>query len=163
MIMYHSKTDYRLISSELLKKEKTKTEINFKTEYESICKIDYIKQIGEEGIEFIDQDTIDKQRSVVSYMIKKIGSNLLSGQSIMNTSLPIYIFEERSLLQSFGYKFRFASQFLSAAADAANIERLKQVTLNSHRLPALFSVASILHAQCLNLSTQSLEKLIKQK
>lgn len=60
---------------------------------------DYIKNYGTEGIEFINQETINKHRSTISYIIKKIGSNLLSGKSIMNVSLPIYIFDHKSLLE----------------------------------------------------------------
>ena len=63
--------------------------------------MNFIKQIGEEGLEFIDKDVLSKQRSVISYMIKKIGSNLLLGKSIMNVSLPTYIFDERSILDSY--------------------------------------------------------------
>ena len=60
---------------------------------------DYMKDYGAEGIEFINQKVIQKHRGIISYIIKKIGSNLLSGKSIMNVSLPIYIFDHRSLLE----------------------------------------------------------------
>jgi len=58
-----------------------------------------MKAYGNEGIEFIDQEIIKKQRSVLTYMIKKIGANLLTGKSIMNVSHPIYIFDSRSVLE----------------------------------------------------------------
>jgi hypothetical protein len=58
-----------------------------------------MKTYGTEGLEFIDQETLKKQRGVFSYMVKKVGANLLTGKSIMNVSLPIYIFDPRSVLE----------------------------------------------------------------
>jgi hypothetical protein len=62
---------------------------------------DYMKTHGAIGIEFINQNIISKHKSVITYLIKKIGSNILSGKSIMNVSLPIYIFDQRSLLERY--------------------------------------------------------------
>jgi hypothetical protein len=59
-----------------------------------------MKGYGTEGLEFIDQETLNKQRGIISYMLKKVGTNLLSGKSIMNVSLPIYIFDQRSMLET---------------------------------------------------------------
>ena len=58
-----------------------------------------MKTYGTEGLEFIDQETLKKQRGVFTYMVKKVGANLLTGKSIMNVSLPIYIFDPRSVLE----------------------------------------------------------------
>ena len=58
-----------------------------------------MKSYNKDGLEFIDQETIRKQRGVLTYLIKKIGINLLSGKSIMNVSLPIHIFDSRSMLE----------------------------------------------------------------
>jgi len=59
-----------------------------------------MKSYVKDGIEFINQDIISKQRSVLTYMIKKIGANILRGKGIMNVSLPIYIFDSRSMLEA---------------------------------------------------------------
>lgn len=59
-----------------------------------------MKDYGTVGLEFINQDLLKKQRGILTYMIKKIGSNLFSGKSIMNVSLPINIFDPRSLLET---------------------------------------------------------------
>ena len=74
--------------------------ITYPLVYEDIVKTQYIKSYGTEGLEYIDKETINKQRGILTYLIKKVGSNLLSGKSIMNVSLPIYIFDYRSLLES---------------------------------------------------------------
>lgn len=63
-------------------------------------KINFIKQTGEAGIEWINQEEIKKQRSIISYLVSKVGKNILSGKLIMDVSLPIYIFDERSLLET---------------------------------------------------------------
>ena len=62
--------------------------------------MNFIRQQGENGIEWIDQEKINKQRNVISYLVSKVGMNILSGNSIMNISLPINIFDERSLLET---------------------------------------------------------------
>jgi hypothetical protein len=87
-----------------------------------------MKTHGSEGLEFINQEIIAKQRSTITYMIKKIGSNLLSGKSIMSTSLPIYIFDYKSLLDSHAYNYKIIEKFLTRAVEASNLERLKLIT-----------------------------------
>ena len=59
-----------------------------------------MKDYGTEGLEFINQDLLKKQRGILSYMIKKIGINILTGKSIMNVSLPINIFDSRTMLET---------------------------------------------------------------
>lgn len=55
--------------------------------------------MGSDEIVFLNQEVIDKQRSVAGYLIKNIGLNLIKGKSIMNISLPINIFDTRSILE----------------------------------------------------------------
>jgi hypothetical protein len=125
-----------------LQEEKNKQTITYKLDYDNMITRDYIKNYGIEGIEFINQETIRKHRSVITYVIKKIGSNLLSGKSIMNVSLPIYIFDQKSLLEryyrlikkitstlkkSFAYDFKVINNYLERAAEETTIEKLKLV------------------------------------
>jgi len=58
-----------------------------------------MKNYSTEGLEFINQDMIQKQRGVLAHLIKKIGANFFKGKSIMNISLPINIFDCRSMLE----------------------------------------------------------------
>jgi hypothetical protein len=58
-----------------------------------------MKSYTKEGLEFINQDLIQKQRGVIGHLIKKIGANFFQGKSIMNISLPINIFDCRSMLE----------------------------------------------------------------
>ena len=73
--------------------------IEYETAYDKLIFKDYKREIGSDGIEFTNQEVIDKQRSVAGYLIKNIGLNLIKGKSIMNISLPINIFDTRSLLE----------------------------------------------------------------
>jgi len=93
----------------------------------SYIRINFIKQSGDDGIEYICQDSIKKQRSVLSYMLSKMGQNLFLGKSIMNISLPIYIFEERSMLDAMAFPLRLLPYF-SGHDYKDPIERLKMVT-----------------------------------
>lgn len=93
------KTAYSDLFEKFLNEEKNKKTITYNLDYDNMIIRDYIKNYGTEGVEFINQETIRKHRSVITYILKKIGSNLLSGKSIMNVSLPIYIFDQKSLLE----------------------------------------------------------------
>ena len=59
----------------------------------------YERTMKEPGLIFKDQEVIERQDKVIGYLIKKIGSNIIKGKSVMNISLPINIFEGRTLLQ----------------------------------------------------------------
>jgi hypothetical protein len=74
-------------------------EITYPYEYHNMIVEDFERTPGTEGLTFKNKEVIEKQRAVVGYLMKKIGVNLLSGKSIMNVSLPINIFDVRSLLE----------------------------------------------------------------
>lgn len=71
----------------------------FPEKYEDHVGLKYEKVQKEEGLIFKDEKIIKEQNKVISYLIKKIGNNLLKGESIMNISLPVTIFDTRSLMQ----------------------------------------------------------------
>jgi hypothetical protein len=73
--------------------------IEYKLEYHKIFQTDYERKIGSDGLIFTNQSIIDKQRSTAGYLIKNIGLNLIKGKSIMNVSLPINIFDTRSIIE----------------------------------------------------------------
>lgn len=59
-------------------------------------------------------------------MLKKIGSNLLSGKSILSITMPVVIFETRSNLERFAYSFGYAPNFLEkGAASSTPAEQMK--------------------------------------
>lgn len=68
--------------------------------YNQIFKLEFEKSINEDGLIYINESIIDNQRKIITSMIKKIGAQFLKGESIMNVSLPVNIFDERTLLQT---------------------------------------------------------------
>ena len=73
--------------------------IEYTCEYDKILLNEYERKLGSDEIVFLNQEVIDKQRAVAGYLIKNIGLNLIKGKSIMNISLPINIFDTRSILE----------------------------------------------------------------
>ena len=65
---------------------------------------------------FLNKEKIAAQKKVISFILSKIGSNIISGKSIMNISLPIDIFEPRSNIERFAYGCSFAPVFLKRAS-----------------------------------------------
>jgi len=59
----------------------------------------YEKTNKEAGLILKDKEILSRQDKVMGYLIKKMGSNLIKGKSIMNTSLPVTIFDKRTLHQ----------------------------------------------------------------
>lgn len=76
---------------------------------------------------FKDKELITKQRHVLSHMIRNIGRNLLTGKSIMNVSMPVHVFDTKSILQTSCSTHGYAPIFLNRAAKASGIERFKQI------------------------------------
>lgn len=62
-------------------------------------------------------------------IIKQLGSNLISGKSIMNMSLPVEIFDKRSMLELIADTLGFLPHYLTRAAKESNpVEQMKLVT-----------------------------------
>ena len=57
----------------------------------------YERSNKEHGLILRDKAMIARQDKVISFLIKKLGSNLIKGKSIMNISLPVTIFDKRTL------------------------------------------------------------------
>lgn len=74
-------------------------EITYPYEYHNMIVEDFERTPGSKELIYKKKEVIEKQRAVVGYLMKKIGANLLTGKSIMNVSLPINIFDVRSLLE----------------------------------------------------------------
>lgn len=89
---------------------------------------DYERTNKESGLIFKDKDVIERQNKVLSYLLKKAGSSLIKGQSIMNISLPVTIFDKRTLLQVTAYEFSYAPYYLNKAFYAITpLEKIKFV------------------------------------
>ena len=94
---------------------------------EHIVKFFKFKQ-GDTALTYTDEEAIKKQRGILQYILKRIGTNLLSGTGIMNISLPIRIFDERSLLEVFACQLALSPDFLEKAGSIDDpLEKMKLV------------------------------------
>jgi hypothetical protein len=108
---------------------KENEKINYNLKYTQHCTSQFIQAPGDDSLKFIDQKTIEKQRGVLKHFLSKLGSNLMSGSGIMNVSLPINIFDERSLLEVFAHQCRLSPYFLEKAGEMESpIDKLKFTT-----------------------------------
>jgi len=107
---------------------KKPTKLKYGYDYYKSVKTDYTLKQGDFELVFTNTKIIDKQRGIVGYFLKKIGSVLLSGESIMNISLPISLFDERSLLESFSHQHALAPYYLEKAGrEEFALEKMKLV------------------------------------
>ena len=113
----------------LNKNPKETEKIEYEIKYEELLRNDYSRNLGEDGLIYKREDVISKQRAVSTYLIKKIGSNLLKGKSIMNISLPINIFDFRSLLEQWVWQNGMSSIILEKTENLSTLEKLKYSTI----------------------------------
>lgn len=103
--------------------------IEYDIDYHKLIMTEYAKQIGDNFIVYTNTEFLEKQRNLFSYFVQKIGSNILQGKSIMNISLPIFIFDKRTLLELWVWQNAYCDEYLTKASNANNpIERLKLTT-----------------------------------
>lgn len=77
---------------------------------------------------FVNQAVMDAQKDVIKWVIRKIGTNIVSGKSVMNMSLPVEIFDKRGLLERSASSFGYAPVFLEQASQTADeMEQMKLV------------------------------------
>lgn len=57
------------------------------------------------------------QKDIIKMIIKQLGSNIMSGKSVMNMSLPVEIFDRRTILESVARGFGYAPKFLVPASE----------------------------------------------
>lgn len=86
----------------------------------------YSRQAGG-GLLLLDKDLVSKQRKILGHMLKEIAKYLKERRSLMSLSLPVYIFEPKSLLHRVCYMLGYAPIFLERAATEEAMERFKLV------------------------------------
>lgn len=90
----------------------------------------YERKSNEDGLILTSSVQIENQKKIMSFLFKKIGQKMLKGQSVMNISLPVYIFDKRTMLQVFAYELKEAPTILSKVYYLQNtIEKLKYMTV----------------------------------
>ncbi|CAK4077459.1 unnamed protein product [Aphanomyces euteiches] len=85
-----------------------------------------VVQIPTGGVKLTDKDIAKKQNGVLMEVIKNMGTKLLDGKSAVSLSLPVRIFEPRSMLDRLVDLYLYAPNYLSAANDTSDmVERFK--------------------------------------
>ena len=86
-----------------------------------------IERLNSGELKCVDKEVLDKQKGLVGEMIKKIMQSIAEGRGIVGVSLPVRIFEPRSLLERIVDWWVFAPQYLSQAYLLDPIARMKSV------------------------------------
>ena len=78
---------------------------------------------------YINEEAKKIGYEAIKYLVTKFSKNILQGKSVLNISLPVFMFDKRTLHMAFAYEQIFAPIFLTKAALCKDkIERLKWVT-----------------------------------
>ncbi len=66
---------------------------------------------------YTNEEKLKKQKGVLSHMISQINQNYMQGKSLTQISLPIKIFDSKSLLEKVALFMKTAPFFLDQAAE----------------------------------------------
>lgn len=87
-----------------------------------------LEKLASGELKCVDKEILDKQKGLIGEMLKKIMQSIAEGRGIVGVSLPVRIFEPRSLLERIVDWWTFAPGFLGPAAFNPNpIERFEAV------------------------------------
>ena len=133
------KLDYKLsLTKETRPKEEIQKEyenftklepFQFYLDYENEWKNNYSNNPEKSGLLYINEEAKKIGYEAVKYLVTKFSKNILEGKSILNISLPVFMFDKRTLQIAYAYEQRFAPYFLTKAAFCTDkMERIKWVT-----------------------------------
>lgn len=71
------------------------------------------------GLLFSNREMLAAQGKVLGFLIKKLGSNLLQGKSVINISLPVDLFDTKSFLERIAYSYTYAPYFLEPLRESS--------------------------------------------
>ena len=98
-------------------------------DYENDWKNNYSNNPEKAGLVYLDEEAKNVGYEAVKYLVAKFSKNVLQGKSILNISLPVFMFDKRTLQSAYAYEQKFAPYFLTRAAYCIDkFERLKWVT-----------------------------------
>ena len=137
---YCDKLNYNLLltktkkSIEEIKKEeenyKKLEEYKFCMDYENEWKNNYANIPEKSGLLYINEEGKNIGYKAVKYLIAKFTRNILESKSILNISLPVFMFDKRTLQMGWAHEQKLAPILLTKAAFSNDkIERLKWVTV----------------------------------
>lgn len=101
----------------------------FHKAYQNEWRINYSNSQEKDGLVFINEEERQLGIRAVKFLVSKFGENLLSGKSILNISLPVFMFDKRTLHEAFAWEQAYAPYFLTRAFYSKDkLERLKWIT-----------------------------------
>ena len=92
------------------------TEINSPEEGHFILKRDWLVSPTGDGLVYINKKVLQAQKNMLSYLIKRLGSNILQGKSISSISFPIELYDTCTELETQAKNFRIFPFFLEKAS-----------------------------------------------
>ena len=109
--------------------EENLTPIKYETQYEKLVETDYENSLYANGLIYKNEEGKQVMYTGIKWLIKKFGANLIQGRSVLSISLPVILFDKRTLHECLAYEIRAAPYFLTHAAYCTDIfERLKWIT-----------------------------------
>ena len=101
----------------------------FHMDYENEWKNNYANIPEKSGLLYINEEAKNIGYRAIKYLIAKFTKSILENKSILNVSLPVFMFDKRTLHMGFAHEQKFAPIFLTKAALSNDkFERLKWVT-----------------------------------
>ena len=118
-------------------------EFKFYMDYENEWKNNYTNVPEKAGLIYINEEGKNIGYRAVKYLINKFTQNIMKSKSILNISLPVFMFDKRTLQIAYAHEQKLAPLLLTKAAYSKDkFERIKWVT--SHLISYLhFSVIQI--------------------
>ena len=110
-------------------KYKKLQEYKFFMDYENEWKNNYAIIPEKSGLLYINEEGKNLGYRAIKYLIAKFTKNILESKSILNVSLPVFMFDKRTLQMAFAHEQKLAPIILAKAAFSNDkFERLKWVT-----------------------------------
>ena len=104
-------------------------EYKFYMDYENEWKNNYANIPEKSGLLYINEEGKNIGYRAVKYLVSKFTKNILESKSILNVSLPVFMFDKRTLQMGFAHEQKLAPILLAKAAYSNDkFERLKWVT-----------------------------------
>ena len=124
------KGKFKDVKDEAAKEDEAMIPLDYIYNYEEHVFCDYQKTADQAGLVYINEKEKEKIAQGVKWLLTKIGGNILKGQSIMNVSLPVFLFDPRSMHEVFCYELRGAPYYLTKAYYSPDeFERIKWIVV----------------------------------
>ena len=82
-------------------------------DYENEWKNNYANIPEKSGLLYINEEAKNIGYRAIKYLIAKFTKSILENKSILNVSLPVFMFDKRTLHMGFAHEQKFAPIFLT--------------------------------------------------